>query len=73
LSIVVVATFRADAATARIEIEIEIEIEIDIEIVYNMCRQLDRLLSLGPLHFAIQDLLASWARVSSTRYTYRHT
>jgi hypothetical protein len=33
----------------------------------------DRLMSLGPLYFAIQDLLASWARVSSTRYTYRHT
>jgi hypothetical protein len=35
--------------------------------------KLDRLLSHGPLYFAIQDLLASWARVSSTRYTYRHT
>jgi hypothetical protein len=35
--------------------------------------KLDRLLSLGPLYFAIQDLLASWARVSSTNYTYRHT
>jgi hypothetical protein len=35
--------------------------------------KLDRLLSLGPLHFAIQDLLVGWARVSSTRYTYRHT
>jgi hypothetical protein len=35
--------------------------------------KLDRLLSLGPLYFAIQDLLASWARVSSTKYTYRHT
>jgi hypothetical protein len=33
----------------------------------------DRLLTLGPLYFAFQDLLASWARVSSTRYTYRHT
>jgi hypothetical protein len=35
--------------------------------------KLDRLLSLGPLYFAIHDLLASWARVSLTRYTYRHT
>jgi hypothetical protein len=35
--------------------------------------KLDRLLSLGPLYFAFQDLLASWARVSSTKYTYRHT
>jgi hypothetical protein len=35
--------------------------------------KMDRLLSLGPLYFAIQELLASWARVSSTKYTYRHT
>jgi hypothetical protein len=35
--------------------------------------KLDRQLSLGPLYFAIHDLLASWARVSSTRYTFRHT
>jgi hypothetical protein len=35
--------------------------------------KLDRLLSLGPLYFAFQALLESWARLSSTRYTYRHT
>jgi hypothetical protein len=36
--------------------------------------KLDRLLSHGPLYFAIHDLLASWARVSPTTYiSYRHT
>jgi hypothetical protein len=35
--------------------------------------KLDRVLSLGPLYQAIHDLQASLARVSSTKYTYRHT
>jgi hypothetical protein len=46
---------------------------IEIEIVHNDNIKLDRLLSLGPLDLAIQDLLASWARVSQTICTYRHT
>jgi hypothetical protein len=50
-----------------------LRIEIEIEIVHNNTCKLDRLLSLGPHHFAIQDLLARWARVSSTKDTYRHT
>jgi hypothetical protein len=33
----------------------------------------ERLMSLGPLYFAFHDLLASWAQVSLTGYTYRHT
>jgi hypothetical protein len=48
-------------------------IEIEIEIIHNKTIKLDRLLPIGPLNLAIQDLLASWARVSSTRCTYRHT
>jgi hypothetical protein len=48
-------------------------IEIEIEIIHNNTGELDRVLSLGPLYFAIQDLLASGARVSSIMYTYRHT
>jgi hypothetical protein len=48
-------------------------LKLKLKLFTTCAGKLDRLLSLGPLYFAIQDLLASWARVSSTRYTYRHT
>jgi hypothetical protein len=48
-------------------------IEIKIEIIHNNTGKLDRLMSIGPLYLAIQDLWVSLARVSSTKYTYRHT
>lgn len=48
-------------------------LKLELKLFTTCAGKLDRLLSLGPLYFAIQDLLASWARVSSTRYTYRHT
>jgi hypothetical protein len=47
--------------------------EVEIEIIHNNTDKLDRLLSIRPLYLAIQDLWVSLARVSSTRYTYRHT
>jgi uncharacterized membrane protein YjdF len=46
---------------------------IEIEIIYDNTGKLDWLLSIGPLYLAIHDLWVSLARVSSTRYTYRHT
>jgi hypothetical protein len=54
-------------------LKIEIEIEMKLKLSITCADKLDRLLSLGPLYFAIQDLLASLGRVSSTTYTYRHT
>jgi hypothetical protein len=36
--------------------KIEIELVIEIEIVHNNTSKLDRLLSVGPLYLAIQDL-----------------
>jgi hypothetical protein len=48
-------------------------IEIEIEIIHNNTGKLDRLLSIGPLYPAIHDLWVGLARVSSIRYTYRHT
>jgi hypothetical protein len=48
-------------------------IKIENEIIYNNTGKLDRRLSIGLLYPAIQDLWVSLARVSSTRYTYRHT
>jgi hypothetical protein len=53
--------------------EMTIEIEIELKLLTTCAGKLDRLMSLGPLYFAIRDVLARWARVSSTGYTYRHT
>jgi hypothetical protein len=46
------------------------KLKLKLKLFTTCASKLDRLLSLGPLYFAIHDLLASWARVSSTRYTY---
>jgi hypothetical protein len=62
------AAYTGDTADCKVKV-----LKLKLKLFTTCAGKLDRLLSLGPLYFAIHDLLASWARVSSTRYTYRYT
>jgi hypothetical protein len=48
-------------------------LKLKLKLFTTCAGKLDRLLSHGPLYFATHDLLASWSRVSPTRYmSYRY-